>query len=216
MTAPELGAEPGFGDRVFVNCPFDEKYKSLLHATLFAIHDCGFIASHALQEVGGKESRLEKILRLIENAQWSIHDVSRVELSRATRLPRFNMPFECGLAFGAMRFSALTGRDALVMTGVQFQDKAAISDLAGIDPEYHSNEVADLIAKVRKFLYSKVAFPKARVRGHTDIHQRLLAYQNELPQVLKSERITAREIVSFDYINDWLRVASIWIAANQL
>ena len=29
---------------VFLNCPFDDGYRSLLHAALFAIQDCGFIA----------------------------------------------------------------------------------------------------------------------------------------------------------------------------
>ena len=34
--------------RVFVNCPFDDKYIPIFHAIVFAIHDLGFQARHAL------------------------------------------------------------------------------------------------------------------------------------------------------------------------
>lgn len=33
---------------VFINCPFDKKYKPLLDASVFAVHDLGFQARHAL------------------------------------------------------------------------------------------------------------------------------------------------------------------------
>ena len=29
--------------KVFINCPFDEQYKPLFHAAVFAVIDCGFI-----------------------------------------------------------------------------------------------------------------------------------------------------------------------------
>lgn len=215
MTAVVTGSASEFDDCVFVNCPFDEKYKPLLHATLFAIQDCGFVAKHALQDVGGKESRLDKIYRLIETSRWSIHDVSRVELSKATKLPRFNMPFECGLAFGAMRYSGANSRDALVLTGVDFQDKITLSDLAGIDPGYHGNDAKDLIAKVRRFLAAKRKGATTLMRGHADIHRRFVAYQAALPAAVRTEHKTVREILSFDYIDDWTRLAVLWIAGHS-
>ena len=36
---------------VFLNCPFDDAYRPLLHAALFAIQDCGFIARTALEDL---------------------------------------------------------------------------------------------------------------------------------------------------------------------
>ena len=204
----------GFDDNVFVNCPFDDKYKPLMQAMLFTIHDCGFVAQHALQDVGGRESRLDKIYRLIETSRWSIHDVSRVELSKGNRLPRFNMPFECGVAFGAMRYGAVDGRDALVMAGVQFQDKASISDLAGIDPGYHGNDQREVVSQVRRFLAAKRRNTVPSIRGHAAIHRRLNAFLKALPSALRAEGKTLREIASFDYINDWLTLAILWIAAN--
>jgi len=29
---------------VFINCPFDERYRALFHALIFAIYACGFRA----------------------------------------------------------------------------------------------------------------------------------------------------------------------------
>ena len=86
---------PAFDVSVFVNCPFDNQYKPLLDAALFAIHDCGFAARTALEVSGSGVTRLEKIARIIDGSRFSIHDISRVELTASSPLPRFNMPFEC-------------------------------------------------------------------------------------------------------------------------
>ena len=50
---------------VFLNCPFDDGYRPLLHAAIFAIQDCGFLARTALEDVGSGETRLDKIARII-------------------------------------------------------------------------------------------------------------------------------------------------------
>lgn len=201
-----------FEKSVFINCPFDTKFKPLLDAILFTIHDCGFTARHALESIGGKESRLEKIYRLIHESQWSIHDVSRVELSAANKLPRFNMPFECGLAFGAMKYGRTNNRDALVMTGVDFQDKASLSDLSGIDPGYHQNRPERVIASVRKFLASKST--NNSIRGAGAIFKRFKKFKTKLHATAQAKGFSKKEIESFDYINDWVGLAIVWMATN--
>jgi hypothetical protein len=130
-----------FGRSVFVNCPFDDAYLPLLHAVLFAIHDCGFIARTALDDVGGAESRLEKIGRLIRASRYSIHDLSRVQITPASPLPRFNMPLECGLALGAILYlpKPRAPRDLFFLSAEPYDDKMTVSDLAGLDGGYHKN-----------------------------------------------------------------------------
>lgn len=64
---------------------------------------CGFIHKSALEEEDATNNRLDKIIRLIKNCRFGIHDISRVELDQA-QLPRFNMPFEFGIYFGAKHF----------------------------------------------------------------------------------------------------------------
>ena len=88
--------------RVFVNCPFDSRYIGILHAIIFAIHDLGFQARHALID-DSEPIRLKRISDELGACRYSIHDLSRVEVGGLLKLPRFNMPFEAGLAYAAHR-----------------------------------------------------------------------------------------------------------------
>jgi hypothetical protein len=95
---------PGYEDRVFVNCPFDEEYEELFDAIVFAVHDSGFVARCALEASDSGEARIDKILAIIAKCKFGIHGISRTELSKNTKLPRFNMPLVLGLFLGAKTF----------------------------------------------------------------------------------------------------------------
>jgi len=209
-------AEVRFDRSVFVNCPFDDDFLPLLHALLFAIHDCGFIARTAVEDAGSNETRVDKIVRIIGDSRYSIHDISRVELGGATRLSRFNMPFECGLAMGSIRFGATRpdqARDFLLLTGVPFQDKLTLSDLAGQDPRSHEGTPKLVIAAVRSFLAAKAAHAAEHgpVRGATSILRRFEMFNTKLPGMAAAVEITDTEIRSFDYLRDWTGLMSTWI-----
>ena len=45
---------------VFINCPFDQKYRPLLRALLFAVYDCGFRARSALEVEDSGEVRVQR------------------------------------------------------------------------------------------------------------------------------------------------------------
>ena len=77
---------------VFINCPFDAEYRPLFRAMCFAIVACGFVPRCALDELDSAMVRFEKILDLITACEFSVHDVSRVELDARSGLPRINMP----------------------------------------------------------------------------------------------------------------------------
>src|ERR1019366_2769141 len=94
---------PDYNDSVFVNCPFDPDYTAILRAIIFTIYRCGFFPITALVEDNGLDNRLAKIERLIESCRYGVHDISRTELN-THGLPRFNMPFELGIFFGAKKF----------------------------------------------------------------------------------------------------------------
>ena len=81
-----------YNDNVFINCPFDEAYKPLFDALVFAIYDCGFVARCALEESDASRIRVQKIFEIISKCRLGIHDISRIELDKSTKLPRFNMP----------------------------------------------------------------------------------------------------------------------------
>lgn len=208
---------------VFLNCPFDEPYRPLLHAALFAIQDCDFMARTALEEVGSGETRLDRIVRIIDGSRRSIHDISRVETSAGNPLPRFNMPFECGLSFGAARFprtARARGRDLLVLAGEPFLDKRTLSDLAGQDARYHGGRADELIKAIRAFLAAKakqVLPAEASVRGHGDIVDRFDRFDRfnaDIEALARQRRIRLDEIRSFEDVQDWLALAVRWQAAT--
>jgi hypothetical protein len=66
-----------YEDSVFLNVPFDRTYARLLNALVFAIHDCGFVARSALEIEDSGQARVEKILDLIAECKFGIHDISR-------------------------------------------------------------------------------------------------------------------------------------------
>jgi hypothetical protein len=91
---------------VFLNIPYDAAFENLLLAYIAAISAFGF-APRATLEVPFGQRRLDRILTLIRQSKYSIHDLSRVQLDRkAPKTPRFNLPFELGLAIAAGKNSS--------------------------------------------------------------------------------------------------------------
>jgi hypothetical protein len=207
-----------YAQSVFVNCPFDDWYLPLLHAMLFAIHDCGFVARLAVEDTGGSEMRIDRITRIIRESRYSIHDLSRVEGvgPGATHLPRFNMPFEAGLAMGATRFEpirpASTARDFLLMDSVKHRPSMTLSDLAGQDPKTHADDPEKIVSAVRGFLAAK-AKPKAVV-GATEIWKRYQKFRAELPNICIALKITEVEMTSFGYLPDLTQAMALWLRTH--
>jgi hypothetical protein len=81
---------------VFINCPFDQKYQKFFDALVFAVIRCGFVARCAREIDDGGGTRIDKIMNLIEECPYGIHDISRTELDPTTRLPRFNIRWNWG------------------------------------------------------------------------------------------------------------------------
>ena len=121
---------------VFLNCPFDDTYKPILDAIVFCIHDSGFVAEIALNDIGTGKTRPAKIVDMIGRCRYSIHDLSRIDE------PRLNMAFECGICYGALTFG--TGRhkrkDLFVLDAEEHRYKKTMSDIAGQDADVHHND----------------------------------------------------------------------------
>jgi hypothetical protein len=202
--------KPPYDRCVFVNCPFDRGYKPLLDAILFAIHDCGFIARTALEVTGSAETRLDKISRIIRESRWSLHDISRVEVTHDSPLPRFNMPFECGLALGLQRFGTVRDRrrDFLLLAAERHQDKHTLSDLSGQDAAYHEKDPGKAIDAVRAFVAPKSSLS---VRGGDAIRARYKEFRGELPKLAAGLEITEKEILSLEYVRDLLNLMVKWL-----
>jgi len=143
-----------FEKNVFVNCPFDEKYLALLRPLLFTVIYLGLKPRIALEAIDSGELRLNKIVELIRESKYSIHDLSRSEASAAGELYRLNMPFELGIDFGCRLFGKPRQRKkrTLVLEAQPHRYKASISDLAGADIECHGDEPYKVIGVIRNWL----------------------------------------------------------------
>ena len=86
-----------FEKNVFINCPFDNEYFPLLKSIFFTIIYLD-LSPQISETANSGEVRLHRIKDLMMKSLYSIHDISRMETLQ-NGLPRFNMPFECGIDF---------------------------------------------------------------------------------------------------------------------
>jgi hypothetical protein len=73
------GPAEGFDSNVFINCPFDREYHSLLRPLLFTVICLGFTPRIATERSDAGENRLDKIRELIRESKYSLHDLSRLK-----------------------------------------------------------------------------------------------------------------------------------------
>lgn len=148
-SVPEAGA--GYESNVFINCPFDSQYFSLLRPLLFTVVYLGFNPRIASERSDSGENRVDKICELIGSSRYSIHDLSRLKAERADEFYRLNMPFELGIDYGARGFgtSEHISKKFLILEKRRYDFQKALSDLSGVDIKSHSNEPEDVVRAVR-------------------------------------------------------------------
>lgn len=122
---------------VFLNIPYDGRFENLFLAYIAGISAFGFVPRATL-EIPFSRRRLERIRSLIASSQYSVHDLSRVQLDRsAPRTPRFNMPFELGLTIGIGN----PGHAWIVCESRRHRIKKSLSDIDGTDVYIHEGTV---------------------------------------------------------------------------
>ena len=94
-----MSRKPAYDSSVFINCPFDHQFKPLFRAMVFTVEYYNFSARCSLEVTDSGEVRIGKIIRLIRESKYGIHDISRTEVNEKG-LPRFNMPYEFGIFTG--------------------------------------------------------------------------------------------------------------------
>ncbi len=198
---------PNYNDNVFINCPFDAKYKSLFDAMVFAVHDCGFIPRCALEDDDASEVRIDKIYHIIADCRYGIHDISRTELDRDSDLPRFNMPLELGIFLGAKRFGVeeQKRKKCLVLDREQYRYQQFISDIAGQDIQAHNNSSREVITRVRNWL--RTASRRETIPSGSIIWKRYQEFMEKLPQTAQECQLTVEDLIFNDYtllVAQWL------------
>jgi len=131
-------------ESVFLNIPYDVAFENLYLAYIVGLTQLGLAINAALAVPS--QGRLTTIIELIDESDFSIHDLSRVEVSRG--VPRFNMPVELGLAL--YRSHITNGQHRVfIFERKQYRAQRSTSDVNGIDPQIHNGTVRGLMGGLR-------------------------------------------------------------------
>ncbi|MDT0631967.1 hypothetical protein [Rubrivirga litoralis] len=201
---------------VFVNCPFDDEYRDLFDAIVFAVHDCGFRARCALEADDGTQVRFEKIVGIIQGCRYGVHDLSRTELDVEHGLPRFNMPLELGLFLGASRFGGRRQKqkNALILDTEEHRYQRFISDISGQDVHGHGGSVAEAVETVRDWLRSALVArgeKGVRMRGGEKVYERYRRFLTDLPAICEELELNPAKLP----YNDYTTIVVEWILENR-
>jgi hypothetical protein len=131
----DANAAPEIPVDAFLNLPFDPRYERIYLALIAGLSGLG-LTPRTVLELPPTRDRLTQLLRLIRSCSVSVHDLSCVSLSGpAPRCPRFNMPFELGLAVATSRLGPR--HHWVVLESVRYRLQKSLSDLNGFEPYIH-------------------------------------------------------------------------------
>ena len=189
----------GYDSDIFINCPFDGAYKGLFDAIVFAVFDCGFRARCALEGGDSSEVRIEKIFLIISQCKYGIHDISRTDLCKKNKLPRFNMPLELGIFLGAKQYGTneQKKKTCLIMDKEKYRFQKFISDISGQDIMHHKSKPGNAIILVTNWL--RDASKQKTIPGGFAKVERYKVFKKELPELCKSLNIKEDELTFNDY-----------------
>jgi len=196
---------------VFINCPFDDEYLSLLRPILFTIIYLGFIPRISLESFDSGKSRFNKICELIEQSKYSIHDLSRIKARKKGEYFRLNMPFELGLDIGCRIFQKekYSDKKHLILEKEKYRYQAAISDLSNSDIKSHKNDPMIAVRQIRNW------FVVNGLRGATSgkvIWYKFTDFMTDFYKKREAEGFEEDDIYEMpnsgykDFINDWIKV----------
>jgi hypothetical protein len=132
---------------VFLNIPYDERFRRLYLAYIVGLTELGLQPCATLGIPGG-ERRLDRIFALIQSCRYSIHDLSRVEMDRNhPPTPRFNMPFELGLAIAWEKLNS-SRHTWFVCESRMRRVQKSLSDLDGSDANIHGGTVEGVMREL--------------------------------------------------------------------
>jgi hypothetical protein len=195
---------------VFINCPFDETYQPIFQAIIFTVFDCGYTPRCSLEIEDSSEVRIDKIIKVISECKFGIHDISRTELDKDTNLPRFNMPLELGMFLGAKRFGDdKQGKKAcLILDKTTYRYQSFISDIAGQDIQSHKNDDSEAIKVVRNWLRSVSG--RVTIPGGKEILRRYRLFKMELSTLCEKMKLAVDEMI----FNDYTHIVFQWLKRN--
>lgn len=198
-------------DYVFINCPFTSDYRPLFDCIVFTVLACGFHPRTALEAADGSDVRMDKIVRLIKESTYRIHDLSAVELDEANGLPRFNMPFELGMVIGCKKAAgrAFASRSVLILERTRYTTQKCLSDIAGQDLRAHGGAPRTLCRIVRSWLAQESG--RQNIPGENLIFSAYQQFSDQLPSICATADLDYEELI----YPDLLGLAQQWLLERE-
>lgn len=132
---------------VFLNVPYDQKYEPIFVALVATLLALGRKPRCTLELVDRGQGRPKRIFQLLESCAVSLHDLSRVQPP-----PRFNMPFELGLAFALQKYRG--NHTWYILEEKLGRLDRTLSDLKGSEQHFHRGSPRLVISCVLDILGS--------------------------------------------------------------
>lgn len=194
---------------VFINCPFDDEYMSLLRPILFTIIYLGYQPRIALERFDSGEPRFVKICELIEQSKYGIHDLSRIKAKKKGEFFRLNMPFELGLDIGCRVFlkKKWSNKKHLILEEEKYRYQAAISDLSNSDIKSHKNDPMKAVRQIRNWF---VENGQRNTPSATSIWYKFTDFITDFHEKREAEGFDEEDIYEMpipeytDFINEWI------------
>jgi len=201
-----------FDKSVFINCPFDKKYLPLLRPLLFTVIYLGFTPRIALERRDSGRPRIEKIISLIEESRYGIHDLSRIKATRKGEYFRLNMPFELGIDIGCRLFNTGRWNDkrCLILEAERYRFQKAISDLSNSDIGVHNNQPEEVVYEVRNWLNNEAGL---RAPGPSEVWTFFLKFMADNYDDLKARGFSDRDINRLP-VNELIVCMQEWVQNN--
>lgn len=197
-----------FEKNVFINCPFDKEYTTLLKALVFTLIYLE-LEPHLSQTSSSSTIRIHQIKQLIRMCKFGIHDLSRNKAMEEGELPRFNMPYELGLDIGAAEYGnkQLRTKKILILDTERYHYQKVLSDIAGQDIASHNNDAQTLIKKIRNWM--SVNTEHKIIVPHSEIWTAFNQFTDDLLSTL-IPTFTSEDIDEMT-ISDYIKFAKDWI-----
>lgn len=202
-----------FERNVFINCPFDADYKRFLDPMLFTIVYLGLKPQMA-QTTDSGAVRIDRIVNLIKNSKYSIHDLSRMVAKEAGQISRFNMPFELGLDIGiraASRRSRLSTKQNLIIDLDRYRYQKALSDLSGNDIQEYDGSPERLVLIIRNW-FTTILHPKQP--SGSIIWEEFNEFQTYFDKVTAEEGYEEDDLDTLP-INELIYYMSRWVKSRK-
>ena len=138
-------------ETAFINLAYVTSNEELYLGLLASLAGFGLTPVAALHDPGS-DPQLSRIYRMIEESSISFHDLSHVSLDPPRPpTPRFNMPFELGLAV-AVALSANRHHQWFLLEKVAHRAAKSLSDISGVNVQIHDGRAGSVLKAVSNAL----------------------------------------------------------------